>query len=122
MEAHTVNYSRICAILRQARHERGLTQLEFSRRLGKSYNFVSMYESGERRLDIVEFNSIARELRIDAANTLRKITPVPGAKRRAPRRKAASEATPLAKQRSSKLKADRDRLCLFCRAHASIDD
>lgn len=39
-----------------------MTQLEIANRIGKPQSYVSKYESGERRLDVVEFCSIARAL------------------------------------------------------------
>lgn len=118
METHTLRYSRLCSIFREARRKRGLTQIEFSRRLGKPFNFVSKYENGERRLDVLEFNSIARALGIDAARTLRKIYPMPGTNRRPTRKKAASVDTPLAKKQGSKLKAEGNTVWFSCCVYA----
>jgi transcriptional regulator with XRE-family HTH domain len=44
------------------RKELGLTQQALANRLGVHKQFVSRYELGERRLDIVEFVDIARAL------------------------------------------------------------
>lgn len=46
-----------------ARKRQGLTQRAFADLLGKPQSFVSKYESGERRLDVVEFCQIAKVLR-----------------------------------------------------------
>lgn len=46
------------ALLRQTREESGLRQAELASRLGKPQSFVSKYESGERRLDLVELRTI----------------------------------------------------------------
>lgn len=51
----------------------GLTQAELSARLGKPQSFVSKYERGERRLDVVEFVEIARELSLDIPKVLAQI-------------------------------------------------
>jgi transcriptional regulator with XRE-family HTH domain len=47
------------------RSEQGVTQVELARRLGKPQQFVSRYELGIRRLDLVEFYAIARALGVD---------------------------------------------------------
>lgn len=44
------------------RKHAGLTQRDLATRLGKPPSFVAKIETGERRLDFVEFVAIAREL------------------------------------------------------------
>lgn len=51
---YSAEYQQLCALLRQLRHDAGLTQMEVAHRLGVPQSFVSKYESGERRLDFVE--------------------------------------------------------------------
>jgi transcriptional regulator with XRE-family HTH domain len=46
--------------LKQARVEAGLTQSEVALHLRRQQSFVSKAESGERRLDLVEVNELAR--------------------------------------------------------------
>jgi transcriptional regulator with XRE-family HTH domain len=58
----------LCALLIKAREKADLTQVEVASRLGKPQSFVSKYESGERRLDVVEFIAVARALRADPAS------------------------------------------------------
>ena len=41
-------------LLRQARSNAGLRQADLAARLSRPQSFVSKYESGERRLDLVE--------------------------------------------------------------------
>jgi transcriptional regulator with XRE-family HTH domain len=55
---HSVEQERLQALLRQIRKEAGLRQSELAGRLGKPQSFVSKYESGERRLDLIELNGI----------------------------------------------------------------
>ena len=50
-------------LLRQ-RTDRGVTQTELAKRLGKPQSFVAKYEGGERRLSIIEFIDIAKALQI----------------------------------------------------------
>jgi transcriptional regulator with XRE-family HTH domain len=67
---HTTRHEKLCMLLRHARKKAGLTQEELNQRLGKYKTFVSKYESGERRLDVLEFIDIAETLQIDAASIL----------------------------------------------------
>ena len=53
--------SAINAII-QARHDRGISQRELARRLGKPPSFTNKTENLERRLDILEFVAIADAL------------------------------------------------------------
>jgi transcriptional regulator with XRE-family HTH domain len=46
--------------IRQAREDAGLTQTEVARGLGRPQSFVSKIESGERRVDFVELQHLAR--------------------------------------------------------------
>lgn len=45
---------RLTALLREMRLEAGLTQTELAARIGKDQAYVSRYESGQRRLDVLE--------------------------------------------------------------------
>ena len=47
-------------LLRAIRHEAGLRQAVLAHRLGQTQSFVSKYESGERRVDILELAEICR--------------------------------------------------------------
>jgi transcriptional regulator with XRE-family HTH domain len=49
----------------EARKRTGLTQAEIADKLEKPQSFVSKYERGKRRLDIVEFLRIADALGVD---------------------------------------------------------
>jgi transcriptional regulator with XRE-family HTH domain len=60
-----------CELLIEARQKAEMTQAEVAKRLGKPQSYVSKYEGGERRLDVVEFMEVARALRIDAAALVR---------------------------------------------------
>lgn len=57
----------------EARQSRGLTQTEIAMRLSKPQSFVSKYESGERRLDVVEFLEVCQALSVKPNSILNKI-------------------------------------------------
>ncbi|WP_165665391.1 helix-turn-helix domain-containing protein [Metapseudomonas otitidis] len=44
--------------LKQIRLDAQLTQADLAKRLGKPQSYISKYESGERRLDIIEVQEI----------------------------------------------------------------
>lgn len=52
------------ALLCALRNEAGLRQIDLADRLGKPQSFVSKYESGERRLDLIELHQICQILKI----------------------------------------------------------
>lgn len=58
-------HQRLRELLIEARKAADLTQAEVSKRLGQPQSFVSKYERGERRLDVIEFARVARALEID---------------------------------------------------------
>jgi transcriptional regulator with XRE-family HTH domain len=53
-------YKKFLARLVQARRECGLTQVEVAKRLGKARSFLSKCELGERRVDFVELQQLAK--------------------------------------------------------------
>ena len=61
----SARYARFREMLITARKARGMTQLDLGLRLGTKQSYVSKFERGERRLDIVEFLEIAEMLEID---------------------------------------------------------
>lgn len=63
------------SLLVAARKVQGLTQAELAEELGKPQSFVAKYESGERRIDVIEFVDIATALDINANDVLQKIKP-----------------------------------------------
>lgn len=53
-------YQRVIAALKQARKAQGITQMQLAEALGRPQSFIAKIESGERRLDVVEFVHLAR--------------------------------------------------------------
>lgn len=64
------DYEYLRELLVAARTSQGLTQVDVAKRLGKPQSFVSKYERGERRLDVIEFLQVAGVLEIDPADVI----------------------------------------------------
>ncbi len=64
---HSDEYRKLTAILLDARNTAGLTQQEVAARLGKPQSYVAKVERNERRIDVVEFISLAQALGVDPA-------------------------------------------------------
>ncbi|MEO0377001.1 MAG: helix-turn-helix transcriptional regulator [Cyanobacteria bacterium P01_A01_bin.17] len=56
---YSTRYKRFLALLKQAKLDAGLTQMEVAKYLNQPQSYVSKCESGERRVDIVELLNFA---------------------------------------------------------------
>ena len=59
------SYRTMLGLLIEARKAAGLTQQQLAAKLRRPQSFVSKVESGERRLDVVEFLTICRHINAD---------------------------------------------------------
>lgn len=55
---HSEPYSVFASLLASARKKKGMRQIELAQKLNKPQSFVSKFECGERRLDVIEFLTI----------------------------------------------------------------
>jgi transcriptional regulator with XRE-family HTH domain len=55
-------YERLTLVLREMRKEAGLTQVEVADLLSVPQSFISKYEAGQRRLDLIEVSRVALAL------------------------------------------------------------
>ncbi len=69
----TKKYEYFRELLTQCRKEAGVTQQALAESLNKPQSFVSKYESGERRLDLVEFLDVAEALQFDQYAFIKKL-------------------------------------------------
>jgi transcriptional regulator with XRE-family HTH domain len=60
-------------LLVQARKDAGLTQSQLAIKLGRPQSFVSKFERGERRLDVIEFLDITHAIGVDAPRLLKRV-------------------------------------------------
>lgn len=59
---HTPEYTALLRTLIDARKRSGMTQQDVADRLGKPQSYIAKVEGGERRLDVVEFISVAKAI------------------------------------------------------------
>lgn len=69
----TKRYKLLLSLLISTRQEKGLSQRDLAKKLKKIHTFVSKYERGERRLDVIEFLDIAKALDIDPHEIINKL-------------------------------------------------
>jgi transcriptional regulator with XRE-family HTH domain len=59
-------------LLREMREKTGLTQVEVAKKLKVPQSFVSKYESGERRLDLIELRQVCAVLGVRLTDFVRR--------------------------------------------------
>ncbi|TDC53823.1 XRE family transcriptional regulator [Jiangella ureilytica] len=70
VDSRAPEYQRLYATIRQLREERDLTQAQLGERLGLTQRKVSLFESGDRRLDVIELIRIAKALGVGLSELL----------------------------------------------------
>jgi len=70
---HSERYVRFLSVMMDARVKLNLSQRDLAGLLNKPQSYVSKYERGERRLDVVEFMALCEVLKLDPCTVLRKI-------------------------------------------------
>lgn len=76
MVAKTLTTNRHAALIKmliEARERAGLTQTEYAKQLGEYQSYVARLESGQRRVDVVEFLEFGRVLQFDPVAEIRKL-------------------------------------------------
>jgi transcriptional regulator with XRE-family HTH domain len=59
---HSKEHEQLISLLRDIREDCNMTQEQLAAKLKKPQSFVSKYESGERRLDLIEISAICSSL------------------------------------------------------------
>lgn len=62
---HDKRYQAVAARLKELRKQRGLHQQTVAERLGRTQTYISRYESGARRLDVIELLDVLLALEAD---------------------------------------------------------
>lgn len=68
---YSPQYKLLRKMLAEQRSKAGLSQTELAEKLGVNQTYVSKYELGERRLDVVEFFEIAEAVGFDPIKFLK---------------------------------------------------
>ena len=63
----------LISLLIEAREKAGLTQTELAEKIGEYQSFVARLESGQRRVDVVEFLELAEVLGFDASSAINEL-------------------------------------------------
>lgn len=63
-------------LLREVRLEAGLTQWELADKLGHSQNYVHKFETGDKRVDLLELRDICKAVEVDPVEFLRRLEAV----------------------------------------------
>jgi transcriptional regulator with XRE-family HTH domain len=66
-------YAAFTTSLRDERKKAGLTQAKLAKRLRRPQSYVSKYERGNRRLDVIEFLEVARAIKFDPSTFLQRL-------------------------------------------------
>jgi transcriptional regulator with XRE-family HTH domain len=67
------SYTVFTNLLKEERKKSGMTQAQLAKKLRRPQSYVSKYERGDRRLDVVEFLEIARVIGFEPNKVLQKL-------------------------------------------------
>ena len=56
--------TRLAALLRQVRLDAKITQSQIAEKIGQTQSYVSKYEAGEQRLDLIELEAVCKAVGI----------------------------------------------------------
>ena len=71
--AHSRDYKVFRELLRTVREDAGLTQRDVAGALEVHQSYVSKYESGERRLDVVELRKVCMAMKIPLSTFIKRL-------------------------------------------------
>ncbi len=68
-----IHNNKVIELLYQLREEKGLRQIDLAKRLDVNQSFISKYESGERKLDLIEVRLICNSMEISLVDFCEKL-------------------------------------------------
>ena len=71
------SYAAFMNLLKDERKKAGMTQAKLAKKLRRPQSYVSKYERGDRRLDVIEFIEIAQVIGFDLHEFLQKVVSRP---------------------------------------------
>lgn len=72
---HTAAHRELVAAAKAMRQAAGLTQRELAERLGREQNFVARVETGQRRIDLVEWVMLCRACEVEPVKQISELLP-----------------------------------------------
>jgi transcriptional regulator with XRE-family HTH domain len=72
----SARHKALVTFLKQKRKKSGLTQVQVAKRLHRYQSFVTAYESGQKRIDVVELTEIADGIGFHPSEAIRAILKV----------------------------------------------
>lgn len=66
----------LAKLIREKRKQAGLTQTQVAKTLRQRQTWLSHLESGQRRIDVIEFVKLAEALNFDPVEELQKLVPL----------------------------------------------
>lgn len=69
----SARHRRLIEEIVRAREAAGLSQRALAAHLKRSPSYVSKFEAGERRLDVLEFAEVCEAISVDAPDLLRRV-------------------------------------------------
>jgi transcriptional regulator with XRE-family HTH domain len=78
LRANRQQQETLCKLFQKAHTDAGLSQKVLAKKLGKPQSFVSKYESGARRLDLLELRDVCRAMGISVGDFVRRFEKLVG--------------------------------------------
>jgi transcriptional regulator with XRE-family HTH domain len=72
-QIYTAQRGYLVGLLREMRIEAGLTQIDLAAHIEKDQTYVSRYESGQRKLDVLEVREICQAIGITLEEFVKKL-------------------------------------------------
>ncbi len=70
---YTREYGVLLRLIREAREQAGITQVELAKKLKQSQSFVSKCERGECRLDVIQLKTICQALGVSLSDFVNRL-------------------------------------------------
>ena len=69
-DLYSPQYDRLRELIIAARQRAGLTQVELGKKINRPQSYVTDFERAERRIDVIEYISLAKAIGFDALEVL----------------------------------------------------
>ncbi|PNK61524.1 helix-turn-helix domain-containing protein [Psychrobacter sp. FDAARGOS_221] len=70
---HSSEHEFLRRLLKERREQLGLSQRALGKRMDVIYSFIGKVETGDRRLDVIEFVEYCKALNLDASDVIKQI-------------------------------------------------